>query len=377
MAKNKEEAVPAKGISPETQLAEFLDDNKEDHYNRGESPDYVVSSGSLMLDIDMAGGIHPSVFRMSGVTEGGKTSSALAFMLGFLKSVPNSRGCYIKSEGRLSEETKLRTGVPFTENAAEWKDGICFVFKTNVYETAISLIRKLIKENPTNRRYFFIIDSMDALVPKNDIDKEFIEANRTAGGALLSSDFLRKMAITFSSLGHICVMISQVRSTISINPYAKTDPKVTNASGGNAQLHYSDWILEFQQRWNKDIIWSGEEGKSERLGHFCKVIFRKSSNEKTGKEVRYPIKYGRRGGKSVWVEQEIIDVLLMFDLAKKTGAWYVMAESILDEIKKNKLEMPQQFQGMSAFRQYLEDTPAVTEFLFGYFRNMLSKLNEA
>ena len=39
-----------------------------------------------------------------------------------------------------------------------------------------------------------------------------------------------------------------------LNPYEKTDPKLTNASGGNAMLHYSDWILEFQPRYVKDII---------------------------------------------------------------------------------------------------------------------------
>ena len=38
----------------------------------------------------------------------------------------------------------------------------------------------------------FIIDSMDSLVPKNDLEKPPEEANKVAGGALLSSDFLRE-----------------------------------------------------------------------------------------------------------------------------------------------------------------------------------------
>lgn len=75
-------------------------------------------------------------------------------------------------------------------------------------------------------------------------------------------------------------MISQVRSSVQINPYAKSDPKVTNASGGNAILHYSDWILEFQPRYVKDLITTQAAGKGDMLGHWCKIIFRKTSNEK-------------------------------------------------------------------------------------------------
>ena len=94
-------------------------------------------------------------------------------------------------------------------------------------------------------------------------------------------------------------MISQVRATVKINPYEKGDPKVTNASGGNAMLHYSDWILEFQPRWVKDLITTQPNGKGDMLGHWCKIIFRKTPNEKTGTLVRYPIRYGQQDGKSI------------------------------------------------------------------------------
>ena len=32
---------------------------------------------------------------------------------------------------------------------------------------------------------------------------------------------------------------------------------VTNASGGNAALHYSDWVVEFQPRYKSDLIVGG------------------------------------------------------------------------------------------------------------------------
>ena len=180
----------------------------------------------------------------------------------------------------------------------------------------------------------FIIDSMDSLVPKNDLEKPPEEANKVAGGALLSADFLRKMALGLTTRGHICYMVSQVRSKVSINPYERTDARVTNASGGNALLHYSDWIIEFQERHLKDIISTEANGKGDLLGHWCKVVFKKSPNEKTGTLVRYPVRYGSKDGKSIWVEYEVVDMMLQWDMATRKGAWITISDELISEVKK-------------------------------------------
>ena len=95
---------------------------------------------------------------------------------------------YIKAEGRLSNDLIERMGIDVSEE--RW-----FVFKCNVYETVINFMRQLVKDNPTDIRYMFIIDSMDALVPRGDLEKGSEEALKVGGGALLSSDFLRRMAL--------------------------------------------------------------------------------------------------------------------------------------------------------------------------------------
>lgn len=352
-------------ISPLKQISSFLNQNKETHFNYQESEDYVVSSGSLVLDIEMNGGIRPGIVRSSGVSEGGKTSNALGFAMNFQKSVPNSMVVYIKSEGRLSKEMVARAGID--TDAEKW-----FEFKTNIYETAISLIRELVFNNPSNRKYMFIIDSIDALVPKADMDRSFEEANRVAGGALLSSDFLRKMALGLSSKSHICIVVSQVRSKVSINPYEKTDPKLTNASGGNALLHYSDWIMEFQPRFTKEMITKEINKKEVIIGHYCKLIFRKTPNEKTNREVKYPIKYGRKGGESIWIEFEVADLMIEWEMAKKAGAWIKIDDSVVSELKANNLDMPQQIQGIDNLRAFLEDNPDVTKFMYNKLKEFCS-----
>ena len=330
------------------QIEAYLKANQSDHYNFEEKREYTVSSGSLKLDIEMGGGIKPGVIRASGVTEGGKTSCALSFARNFQK-IDNSMVVYVKSEGRLSEDMLERSGVDTSEDRF-------FTYKCNIFESVIDLIRQLVHNNPSDTRYMFIIDSMDALVPRGDLEKGSDEAVKVAGGSLLTSDFLKRMALSFASKGHVCYMISQVRSTIKINPYEKGDPQITNASGGNAALHYSDWILEFQPRFNKDLISTQPNGKGEILGHWCKIIFRKSANEKTGVEVKYPIRYGRTNGKSIWAEYEVVEMLQMFDLAQAKGAWVTINDEIIDEVKeKLKLDFKKQHQGVDNLRKYFED----------------------
>jgi len=364
MPKKKKTDAPA--INPMDQIGAYLQQNKGDHYNFEEERTYTVSSGSLLLDIEMGGGIGPGIIRSSGITEGGKTSCALAFARNFQK-MDNAMVVFVKSEGRLHAEMIERAGVDTSES--KW-----FVYKSNVYESVINLMRELVKNNPSDTRYMFIIDSMDSLVPKNDLEKPPEEANKVAGGALLSADFLRKMALGLTIRGHICYMVSQVRSKVSINPYERTDARVTNASGGNALLHYSDWILEFQERHLKDAISTQPNGKGDQLGHWCKVIFRKTPNEKTGSLVRYPIRYGSVDGKSMWVEYEVVDMLLAFDMAKKAGAWVSISDDLAKEVEEETGEKFKiQHQGADNLRKYFEENPKIGKYIFFKFRNTLKK----
>ena len=93
----------ASDATPLSQIQAYLANNQEDHYNFEEVRDYTISSGSLLLDIEMGGGIKPGVIRASGVTEGGKTSCALSFARNF-QQMENSMVVYIKAEGRLSDD---------------------------------------------------------------------------------------------------------------------------------------------------------------------------------------------------------------------------------------------------------------------------------
>ena len=359
-------------------LKAFLKSNKDDHYNFEEEVHYKVSSGSLNLDFVMGGGFCPGLHRFIGMNEGGKTSEALEVMKNFLKTVKNSRGLLIKAEGRLSKEIQERSGVEFVGDPDLWKNGNCFVFESNIFETVSELMLDLVRNNPENNKYLFILDSVDGLMPKNDAGKTLSDATKVAGGAVISSVLMKKMSIALSKRGHMAIFISQVRSDIKLDPYsANKDIRQTTATGGNALLHYANWIIEFEPRYNKDLILEKpneryDAVKNKIIGHTSKVSIKKSTNETTNNKVEYPIKHGRKNGTSIWREYEIIDQLLAWQFIIAKGAWITCSDQIVEELKENGLELQKQHQGMDNFRKYLEENVKITDFLFEKYKKLIT-----
>lgn len=379
--KQKDQTEDKKQILDENAFAEkFFQSNKDFHYNLiEEEPDFIVSSGSIILDSALSGGFKKGLFRLTGVTEGGKTSCALAVLKDMLENVPNSKGVYVKAEGRLSPEMKERSGLNFVHSIAEWTEGTCLVFECNVFETVFDFIRGLLKNNPNKVKFGFIIDSADGLIPKGDLEKGSEDAGKVAGGALLSSDFFKRVSLGMSKFGHLGIFLSQVRAKVEINAYAPKDQNNrTSGSGGNAHLHYPDWILEFQRPYKDDFIVKDDTKPmsldNPSIGHFAKVLILKSPNETTGMLIRYPIKHGRTGGNSVWIEREVIDMLLMWEYIEKKASWFYFDEEIKSYCLEKNIELQSPIQGMPKLYSYLEENKdaflALKEFVL---ENCLNK----
>ncbi|NJO61256.1 MAG: hypothetical protein HC836_24285 [Richelia sp. RM2_1_2] len=348
-------------VTPENLLETYLKDQKEYHFNPKDQEeekrldvlnDYKVSTGSLLLDEAMDGGIGPGIVRFTGCAEGGKTSAALTVMQNFLKTVENSRGIYVKAEGRLSKEMQSRFDIDFVYVPDEWKNGNVFVFNCNVFETVTDLLRNLMKNNESKIRYCLIIDSVDGLNRKEDLQKLSEEATRVAGGAVISSLFLKRMSNYFSTYGHLAIFISQVRSNVQLNPYEKADPKLTNATGGNALLHYPNWIIEYQQRFKNNLIF---DKSNNIIGHKAVCVFKKTPNETTNNKYEYPIKYNAPKGKSVWRELEIADLLLLRGYVIKRSSWLSPTQFFIDKCKGKGIEFPDQLQGQDKLIEFVSN----------------------
>lgn len=364
-------------LSGQEALKIFLKQNEDHHYNFEEEIDYKVSSGSLKVDFELNGGFGPGLHRFTGMNEGGKSSEALEVAKNFLE-MPKSKAVYIKAEGRLSKEMKKRCGIDFVTEEKDWADGTCFVFDCNIYETVLDLMRVLVAKNPDETKYCFVLDSLDGLIMKDDLVKDFQDSHKVAGGALLGAKFMQKMSIALAKRGHMAIFISQVRADIKLDPYSKAPIRQTTATGGNALLHFANYILEFEPRFKKDLILENQtqpidQQKNKILGHIAKMTVKKSPIEKTNYTLEYPIKYGRTGGNSIWVEREIIDMLYMWGYINRKGAWISCEEDFVSILNENNFDFPDKVQGESNLNKELELNPNLVKFLIKHFKDLICK----
>ena len=362
-------------VSSQNALKSFLKQHEEHHYNFEEEIDYKVSSGSLKVDFELNGGLGPGLHRFIGMNEGGKSSEALEVMRHFLK-MPQTKGVYIKAEGRLSKEMRARAGVRLVNKEDDWQDGTCFVFDSNIYETVLDLMRVLVVRNPDQTKYCFILDSLDGLIMKDDLKKGFEDSHKVAGGALLGAKFMQKMSIALAKRGHMAIFISQVRADIKLDPYSKAPIRQTTATGGNALLHFANYILEFEPRFKKDLILENptkpiDQQKNKILGHVAKITVKKSPNEKTNYVLQYPIKYGRTNGTSIWVEKEIIDMLYLWGYINKKGAWISIDPDFIKMLKDEGYEVPEKVHGEPKLNDLLENSSQLTVFLIDHFKQLI------
>jgi len=372
MSKDKKDARDSKDL-----LKSFLKSNKEDHYNFEEEIDYKVSSGSLQFDLQLGGGFGPGLHRFVGMNEGGKTSESLEVMKNFLQTIPKAKGLFVKAEGRLSPEMRKRSGVKFVFTPEDWVEGTCFVFESNIYETVVELLRELVSKNDEQIKYCFLLDSVDGLILKNDADKGFEDSSKVAGGAVVAATFMKKMSIALAKRGHMAIFISQVRADIKLDPYTKAPVRQTSATGGNALLHFANFIIEFEPRFRGDIILSNpslkqmDPQKNPPVGHFAKVTIKKSPNEKTNMTIQYPIRYGRKDGTSIWVEKEVVDLLYAWEFITKSGAWISFTEDFREVIEDKDFDLPEKIQGDNNLFKLIEEDRDFCEFLIAYFKDAI------
>lgn len=359
------------------QIRALLEDKrfKDTHFNFQETPKWLVSTGSIMLDyalsIDGRAGIGSQILKIAGDEGTGKTSFCLSLAKNFQDLGDNFFAYYCNAEGRLNDELIKRSAINTDKN--KW-----FVLHSNTGETVFGMIRELIQDNPLNRRYCFIIDSLDAIVRLEDLSKDFTDCHKVAGVPLLSKTFCKTTSLPITKGNHLLLITGQNISNIG----GSTNAPKTVVSGGKAVKFFSTTILEVKPVWTETIIWENPSGssikeKGKRLGHYFQVEIKKAIAEKAGEVILVPIKHNAPPGQALWKEVEIQDLMISWDLLKKgTGAWYELAESLIKELKDNKIEVEKvKFQGERVVLEYLESNKKLVDYMVERFKKTLFNNN--
>lgn len=383
MAKIKEDKVETVVVdSSKDVLNGILKTNKTEHFNFHERKNWKCSTGSLLLD-RATGGVTPSLWRLCGKSNGGKTPEMLEILRNIFISVPKSKALWVIAEGRgLSEENVSRCGLKFVYSAEEWDYGTVFVLETKIFELFINTVQSLVFNNPNENVYAFVVDSIDGLILRADADKPIDGNNKVAGTPMLAKKMLQSLSLGMFKFGHFMGLISQKTVDIKIDPRGPSADRGGDFSGGNALFHGSDIILEFNNNaFQKYFILDDPNGKlndskSKPIGQESFITLAKASKEEFKKTtISYPIKYGRKPS-GIWVEREIVDMLFMFKLLEKGGAWCNFAPSFIKEIKDNmQIDLPESINGINKVYEYFENNNEdLVKYLFAKFTKMLAGL---
>jgi len=371
MAKQKSEEVEGQDNS-KLLLQGFLKETKADHLNFEKQVSWTVSTGSLLFDSAQGGGFGPGAYKVCGASSAGKTHLSLGCIKNGLETVPKSKGFWIVPEGRLDEKVKARTALKFVYSAEEWDYGTCFVFETNVFEVAFDAIHRLTKENPDKNVYFMGIDSIDCLIRKDDIEKSVGEGEKVAAAGTLSSNLFKKINLRLNKLGHCLFVLDQVRAHPKINQYEAANPNDSVGKGGaNATIHAANQVWSLRGRSKSKNI----EEKGKIIGHYCCIDVSKGLDEKIDVRVEYPVRHRMKGGKSVWLEKEIADLLIQWELVEKRGSWLSFSPDLLADLKTGGFDIEDTFQvqGDAKLKDWLEQNPEIVDFLYKKFLKMFTE----
>ena len=366
-AKEKPAEKEKAKLSPQEQAKALFDNNKADHLNYVPETLLGIPSGSIKIDSEL-GVLKSGCHRFLGPSTSGKTSATLNYMLHFLNGDEKRFAVYFNAEGRLYPELRDISGLQFTWNAEEWTNKNVFVVDSQVIEFNFQFTRDLLLNNPNGNQYFFCFDSADAMGRRDDLAKDFEESAKVAGGPVVTSDFFRKAGLALNKRGSVAIFIGQERSKMQINPYQSVGQSQGKSSGGNAIIHAANLAIEFLKRREDDYILD-KSGK--KIGHNCRIRAHKTTNEKYGVDITFPIKYGKVGC-SIWQEREIVEMLLMWGLIKKKGAWFSFEDSFRSELEKAGCnDFGDAIQGLENLYSFFEEERDTLDFAREYILNII------
>ena len=262
----------------------------------------AISTGSLTLDMALGIGGLPRgrITEIYGPESSGKTTLALHCIAEAQKA--GGTAAFIDVEHALDPVYASALGVDIDS---------LLVSQPDTGEDALEITEALVRSGAID---IIVVDSVAALAPKAEIECE-MGSSHVGVQARLMSQALRKLTGSISKLNCVAIFINQLREKVGV---VYGSPEVT--PGGRALKFYSTVRIDVRK---------GEPIKngSEIIGSRTKAKVVKNKIAPPFKVAEFDIMYGE----GISRVGELLDLAVMADVVKKSGAWFSYKENRLGQ----------------------------------------------
>ena len=265
-----------------------------------------IPSGAVSLDIALGGRGYPRgrIIEIYGNESSGKTTIALHAIANVQKQ--GGVAAFIDAEHALDPSWAKKIGVDLES---------LLVSQPSYGEEALRIAEMLVKSNAVD---MIVIDSVAALVPKNELNNDIGDAS-VGVQARLMSQALRILNPTINKTKTCMIFINQIRQKIGV---MYGNPETT--TGGLALKFYASVRLEVRR---STAIKDGDE----TIGSETKIKVVKNKIAPPFRTAEVELMHDR----GIDFEADLLKLAEEDDIIKKAGAFYSYGEQRLGQGKEN------------------------------------------